>query len=112
MTTNLPEILTHAQLALLLERNVMNPELGRPVYQKWTDNKGKCNSYKLLAEANKRANAQCFRVESHQSWMKRLSSKRWRIQDCGKSATRQVERPVKVAGSWVMRPLNSLAQTL
>ena len=91
-------ILSHEQIRVLLERNNANPELCRPVYIAWTD--------------NKRVHVDTLPPQNHvcqQTWLRQLHSKKWRVQRKGEKTARVVERAIRVGGEWRMVPLNARA---
>jgi len=92
------DILSHAEIQQLLLRNNAQPELGRPQYIGWSDNRIRPISQSDLDEANRRANL--GPALNYQRWLAKLNSKRWRF-NAGKGH-RYCMRPTRVrAGdSW------------
>ena len=104
------DILSRDELQYLIERNNANPDLARPVYERWTDNKGVCATVSQLMEANRKAgldSCKPFDAAGQQRWLKRLNSKKFRVQPAGKKDAYVVERPIRTQNGWRMVPLNA-----
>lgn len=100
------EILSHEEIKRLLERNNLNPEIGRPVYVPWSDNKGKCFTQWQLDAYLSRNNVGEVPT-SQRTWEKQLNSGPKRIQLPGKKDAYEVKRPVKTKNGWTEIPLNA-----
>lgn len=97
------DILSHAEIQALIIRNNAQPQLGVPEYRAWSDNKLRPRSQAELDEANRKANLGL--QLTHCSWLKKLDSKRWRINQ-GKG-TRIIMRTVRSRDSWIEVELNT-----
>lgn len=86
------DILSHAEVQQLLIRNNHQPDLGKPEYVCWSNNKLRPISQADLDIANQAANL--GPELSMVQWEAKLNSKRWRINH-GKEH-RTVTRPTRV----------------
>jgi hypothetical protein len=101
------EILSRDEIQHLLERNNRLDHLGRPEYVLYTRNDGR-KRWTWGDVVPSAATATCDHV-SHQTWLRRLASKKWRVQPGGANSAYVVERPTRSRGEWRWVPLNARA---
>ena len=95
------EVLSHAEIQSLLLRNNHQPDLGKPEYKQWSNDKPNLSQVDLN-ERNRAANL--GPALTMDQWEKKLNSKRWRINRTGTDTNkcRLVMRAVRVrqGDSW------------
>jgi hypothetical protein len=101
------DILSRDEIQWLIARNNANPDIGRPVYEPWSDNRGNCATQGQLEEHLRVAGLLNFIVPTHDRWTKRLNSAKFRVQPPGKKEAFVVTRPIKGKNGWAFVELNA-----
>lgn len=99
-------LVSRDEMRRLLDRNSLHPELGRPVYEAWSHNTGRCFSSDQLETYLRRCGVLGQPAPQLARWEQQLHSRRFYTQPHGHSRATVLERPVRGSQGLRLVPFN------